>query len=435
MRKYYQAALTLTAVLSLIALLIYRHEYNKLRFVLQFFNSFGRPIQKSDCNCTTPKVKWHSRYAEFALPESPWQRISQDLYVYSAYNNNDDGEIRAIGFGKKINHLNYSCHVYFDDDVESVEGKFSYKIINDTNDESVKNDGTKYIGYMLICKFIKINKLIVGIKFNNIVHTSFEVAPITHVRVLNTANNKSKSGNVICVAPPTAGHISHANMMSFLAFHNYLGWKNMIVYDFGISHVLSNNLKRMADMSDTQWNFTFTTVPWNFPYAQISHSTIRKIIETDCIYRTYNKAILAVTLSWNEYINLRYHNSVENVLIDIANENDNLSVGKFQLSTLVYCLNDNNDDLLISTPVMLKSTRGLRKIIHNEPHYIFKLTNILNTNVSQQNIDDLMYINRYQQCNIDDRRETIDYGMLKFAEHIPGTKIFQYYITGQLYGH
>ncbi|XP_008555749.1 uncharacterized protein LOC103577045 [Microplitis demolitor] len=433
MRKYYQAALALTAAVSLIALLFYRHEYNKLRFVLQVFNYFGTP-QKNSFNCTN-SIHITDKYYQ----SSSWQRISDDFYIYSAYSY-DEGEIKAIGFGKRSGN-NYYCRVLFDDQLEFVDGKLIIQKIDEdrqdlgNNDDFIDNNDQDYNGFLFTCKYEKLHdKDVVGVEIFDDKLKNNDNKPIIQVQTLDNSLNHNKTKTIICVAPPVSKPLKHIDMISFLAFHDYIGWDNFIVYDYGIPYVFNEAVKTMSMVSNVQWNFTYTTTSWNFPYAQVPRRVMRNLIEADCLYRTYTRANLAVTLAWDEYVNLKYHTSVEHVLSDLNKVNGKID-DKFRVNAVIFCTDYADSDSVNSpTPVILRTTRRLRTVDKNEPLFIYKLDHISSNDVTQQDMDELMIINRYQKCNTNDRRQ-ISNGVLRFAESMPSSQIFQYYITGKLFSY
>ncbi|XP_044575816.1 uncharacterized protein LOC123259394 [Cotesia glomerata] len=435
MRKYYQAALALTAAVSLVALLFYRHEYNKLRFVLQVFNYFGTP-QKNSLNCTN-NIQVTNTYHQAA--STSWQRLSEDFYIYSAYSY-DEGEIKGIGFGKHSSN-NYYCRVLFDDQLEYVEGKFVVQKIDENrqdlnNDDLINNDDDQeYSGYLFTCKYEKLHdKDVVGMQVVDDKLKNYDSIPIIQVQTLYNNFNSNKTGTIICVAPPESKPLKHIDMISFLAFHDYVGWDNFIVYDYGIPFVFNEAVKKMSLFSNVQWNFTYSAVPWNFPYAQIPRRVIRNLIEADCLYRTFSRASFAVTLAWDEYVNLKYHTSVEHVLSDLNKVNGKID-DKFRLNAVVFCTDYADSDSVNSpTPVILRTTRRLRNVDKDEPLFIYKRDHISSNDITQQEMDELMIINRYKKCNTNDRRQIVN-GVLRFAESMPSTQIFQYYITGRLFSH
>ena len=139
MRKYYRAILLITAVISLISLLFYRHEYNRLRYVLEVVNYFGQPNQEGSLKKTTLGLN---------EPLSSWQRLDDDLYVYTSYVINK-GKIQTISYGQ-LNNLNLNCFIFFEDLLTPIPGIFSFSVIGNTSDVPGK---TAYKGYLLACGY------------------------------------------------------------------------------------------------------------------------------------------------------------------------------------------------------------------------------------------------------------------------------------------
>ncbi|XP_034942682.1 uncharacterized protein [Chelonus insularis] len=423
MKKYYQAALALTATLSIIALLFYRHEYNKLRFVLQFFNSFGSPPNNNNNNTCAIQFEDHL---------SSWQRVTHDLHIYSAYNHHD-GEIISIALGRNTQTLSFACDILFSDEVEPIAGKFTYENININNDNLDTDYDRQFSGYLFKCKYDKnsTNKTVVGIQLSSLQKNNNELNNFPIIRV-NTysRNNYTKKTNVICVSPPMPRMMKYIDMVSFLAFHNKIGWNKFLVYDYGISPVFNDGIKKM-ELSNN-WNFTYTLASWNFPYFKVSSQLMKNIIEIDCLHKNYNRANLAITLAWDEYINLKYHTSVENLIFDVGKVSGK-SADKFQTTIEINCMNKNRSFSNIQIPMIYSETRVTSNINQNQPQYIYKLSNILNDYIIEQNVDDLLFIKKYQICNAVNNRKKMINGELRNSENLGNLKIFKYYLMGKLF--
>lgn len=153
MKKYYQAALALTAALSLVALLFYRHEYNKLRFVLQVFNYFGTPSSTPNETCSLAPITHDLLINDFSEPTSTWQRLSDDLHVFSAYQ--FDNQVRVLAFGNpgpiKTKHL--SCSIITNpENPKRTPGELSFEITSQSNTLDLAYiNNTKLYGLILIC--------------------------------------------------------------------------------------------------------------------------------------------------------------------------------------------------------------------------------------------------------------------------------------------
>ncbi|XP_015598097.1 uncharacterized protein LOC107269114 [Cephus cinctus] len=434
MRKYYQAALVIIATVSVVSLLFYRHEYNRLRYVLEVLNFFGKPGRSGvDTNCTKSSAEKKFDF-HFDIPVSSWQRLDNELYVYSAYSS-DAGEVRAIGIGKVNNNLNLTCNIFFEGNIEPFPGYFVLSPIKSVT-EKPNNAKQKYIGYELLCQY-EGGRPPIAISFlnrNEKNHNDVAILPVTNPPVTYDSNN-----SVICIAPPMNKPMSTADMISFLNFHELIGMDNFIVYDYGIPNTFNEALKNMAQNPSPYWKFTYTTLPWNFPFTGVHPNIVRDIIQADCLHRTYNKVMYVTTLSWEEYIVLKYHHLVADLLFDFG-KNTWPSYVSYKLNTSVFCTEQKDDKRATkNTPIVLRKTHKNKNIIVNRPVYLFKRDALQrNDLVTEQNdaVTDLMFINRYQHCNRindDTSTDTYDNSILRFAGDMQNAPIFKQYVTGKIF--
>ncbi|XP_011311243.1 uncharacterized protein [Fopius arisanus] len=430
MKKYYQAALALTAALSLIALLFYRHEYNKLRFVLQVFNYFGSP-SRNPSNETCLLADKLQR--DFSEPSSTWQRLTDNLHVFSAYHVND--EVRVIAFGStsylKTNPI--TCSILTNpESPRKVTGNFSFEITSedDTLDLAYIGD-EKFYGLILVCRSLGISShdKITGVQLLDAGNTRKST-----IKVRNISENDGKNDSVVCVAPTPAKNAfigKRMDLVTFVAFHRNIGLGNFIVYDSGISDTFNSGMKSLSRVLNM--NFTYSTVSWNFPY-DVEPRVIRHLVEVDCLYRGLGRAGLALTLAWNEYVNLKYHSTMASVVLDFnkVSGGDNPR-GPFGMRTFAFCMEGPGEYLNFSTPMILSTTKRVRGEGSKEERRVYQLGDDepFGKGRARKKLDDLIGIYRYELCEGED---VVQNQLLRFAENTPGSNIFQYYLTGRLFG-
>jgi hypothetical protein len=84
MRKYQQLCLLLISVISVTVLLIYKSENNRLKYVLEVMNFFGR----NDANALI-KIeglgKNSTYFFDYSSPLPVWQNIGNNFYAYSSF--------------------------------------------------------------------------------------------------------------------------------------------------------------------------------------------------------------------------------------------------------------------------------------------------------------------------------------------------------------
>ncbi|XP_054010558.1 uncharacterized protein LOC128893556 [Hylaeus anthracinus] len=428
MRKYYQAALAVTAIVSLVSLLFYRHEYYKLRYVLEVFNYFGKPNQKSiGTNCTNNVPIFTKFNMKFEEPLSSWQRLDNDLYVYSAYNIREK-EVQVIGFGSLNSIQDMQCVIFFENEIKPILGSFTYVSIDSNFNFSNVDKSSNYHGYHFYCTYTK-NAIPVGITFLTKSNTYLNDTPILPIRSQSYSSNYTSVG--VCVSPPLTKPMHLTDMFAFINFHDVIGMDNFIIYDFGIPNDFNSNLKDASKFQNPYWKFTYTTVPWNFPFSGIHSNVIKNVIQADCLYRTYKKVMYVTTISWEEYLVLKYHHSLIDLVADF--KRSRMKSNHYKINTLTFCTQQaDNTDIKNSTFTIFKKTRFDPSITDNRPTYIYNAHEILkkdNTHI-QEIRKDLVTLNRYKYCfeKPDPDTGTQETSILRFKEDIQNSPMFVKFI-------
>ncbi|XP_011498807.1 PREDICTED: uncharacterized protein LOC105362950 [Ceratosolen solmsi marchali] len=427
MKKYYQAALLITAVVSLISLLFYRHEYNKLRYVLEVFNYFGKACPE------VPKISCPKKFSlDLNEPRSAWQRLDDDLYIYSSYVIHN-GKIETISYGKLISP-NFDCNIFFNNLLTPIPGIFSFSIIGNTSDIPGR---TAYRGYILVCEYTEY-MIPVGVSFQQkdqiLYNPNSSVFPINIQPKALTYN-----GSALCVAPPSNIPMSHTEMLSFLNFHELIGLNHFVIYDYGIPNVFHNGIKNMVQDLNPNWNFTYDVIQWNFPIRDIHPNIIRNIITTDCLYRTYKKVMYTATLSWDEYIVLKFHQIVSDLLIDF--EKNKLFGNRFVIETQTFCIQQEHQKTSTTAfvPYILRKLYTSPNALNANFLYIYKPHEFLNVKNIQtlKAAAKLIIASRYVFCN-DYNANNVEFNkyepsILRFAKDITNSTIFQRYVSGKMF--
>lgn len=377
MRKYYQAILLIVAVISIISLLFYRHEYNKLRYVLEVFNYFGKSEHKEIVdNCTRVDIKPEKVNLEFDEPFSSWQRLNDNLYVYSSYTKNNR-EILTIGFGKLRSNFNLKCNVHLETKI--VPGQFSYSILKNTTD-TLEND--EYCGYLFKCELAEEENNPIGVRYfeatDNSDNKNSVILPLKQLSATLDAN-----GYAFCILPLENKMPSELEITNFLNTHKLLGVDEFILYDYNMpiihDKVLKNTVKSIC-----------TKIPWNFPFSNIRNRIIISLMELDCLYRTYNKALYAALLSWEETIVLNYHSSLHSLMNDF--KKNKMFSDRFMLNSSIFCTQNK-----IAASSVLKNQKSNLK---SRSVYIFKPDDVLDKEnfKTMEVLPELVEVKRYQLC-------------------------------------
>ncbi|XP_012258629.2 uncharacterized protein LOC105687509 [Athalia rosae] len=428
MRKYHRAALIIVALVSVVSLLFYRHEYNKLRYVLEVLNFFGKPGIK-DINSNYHGVEnFGSGKLDLRLgsPLPSWQRLKDDLFAYSAHHVRDT-EIRVIAFGRTNHDLKLNCEVFFENR-QPIKGNYRYLKIGKSS-KLIDSENFVYIGYQLFCEYSD-NHTPEGVSFFSAEQNTHNGSSIMNVKI----SPKSLATNelVVCVAPPLNKALSRVDMISFLNFHHMIGINHFVVYDNGIPSTFTEAVEDIV--ISRRLNLTFTIIPWNFPFSGFNQEFVKEIAEIDCLYRTYNKGEYSVTLYWEEYIILKLHHTLSELLTDFEKSEPS---ERYQVETSVFCTQQNNDMTIIETaPIAIRNTRkaalssdASRQIYINKPHKCLNLNSVKSRKAST----DLVTINLYRYCSELENKlgNTHDNSISRFAQEMIHAPIYLQFINRQ----
>ncbi|KAK7793626.1 hypothetical protein R5R35_004860 [Gryllus longicercus] len=372
MRKYYQLTLVVVSVISVVSLLIYRHEYNRLRYVLEVLNFFGTPGQSASASECAPFNVTRLNYDILGFREHlpTWQRISSTYSVYSAFWEASDGSnrVKAVGIGLMKSEPNFKCHVWFEDETDPVPGKFSYLLLEDKdntvgNFKLPKGDGLN--AHFLYCKPQASLGIPTGVSFYvSTTHVPFK--PFIPVQSIDDRTIVENS-TLVCVAPNSLPVVSKTSVVEFLSYHQLVGINDFIVYDRTLPSqfpvVLQNRVVQ------ERFNLRVLFLPWNFPYSAVDNDrAVRLAVEKDCVMRAWGKVRNVVVLSWNDYIVPKLFRSLAVMLDNL--ESDRKITLRFSLPTLVFCTDLADDPQADSTlPMAARKTKclkgsGLDKMFH-----------------------------------------------------------------------
>lgn len=475
MRKYYQLILIVVCFLSIITLLIYRHEYYRLRYVLEVLNFFGKPglseIEFCGPGFNATMLSEILRNTSMEVRETPplFQEIDEHFYSYSSflrsYNKYDQLSptnahiIDTIVVGKASAVPNYRCNIWLENNPKPKPGRFNYKTVSETI-----NDFKLYIFQCSLAKNLGKPK---GISYYvNDYNVNPMHAPISKVIQVNTKKKPRENSNIkfvnniepaICVIPNDVPIVSRDAFIEFLVFHHIIGVNFFTIYDSMISEDVIRRLN-LFPSDITQWEIQF--YPLNYPFLfSKSYKIVRYAIELDCLFRHFkydreevNKVSHVAVLSWDEFLVPRVHNNFKDLLDDF---DPTRSIRTYVVEPLLFCLNQNDDDNAeLGYPDVMKKTHYYTisqemvpiKIRNFDTMTAFE--DLFNLTSSSKNIPlEHLGVHKYTICkdskkfNPDGYDETemqvfqhkFEGAMLKFGQNLVSNKIYRLYRTGQIW--
>ncbi|XP_045507120.1 uncharacterized protein LOC123703229 [Colias croceus] len=475
MRKYYQLILFVVCFLSIVTLLMYRHEYYKLRYVLEVLNIFGKPglseIEFCGPGFNATMLSEILRNSSMEVKETPplFQEIDENFYSYSSFLRSYQKYeeltpqhahvVDTIVIGKAHVSPNFRCYIWLENESKPKSGRFTYKIVS----EPINN----FRLYVFECSMNKNFGKPKGVSFFiNDYNVNPIHAPINRLIQVNTKRKVRERSNIrfvntvvpaICVIPNQIPIVSRDAFIEFLVFHHMVGVDYFTIYDSMISEDVIRRLNLFPN-DITQWNIQF--YPLNYPFIfSKSYDIVRNAIELDCLFRHFrfdkeevNKVSHVAVLSWDEFLVPRVHTSLQALLRDY---DPMLTIRSSKVESLIFCLNQNDDDNIdMGYPDIMKKThyynvpiektqiaiRNLDTMISFED--IFNIT----TNVKRITLD-MLATHKYMTCsdpkkfNMNGYNESemqifqhkFEGAMMKFSDRLVSDKIYRLYTSGQIW--
>lgn len=477
MRKYYQLVLVIVCFISIVTLLIYRHEYYRLRYVLEVLNFFGKPglseIEFCGPGFNATMLSEILRNSSMEVRETPplFQEIDENFYSYSSflrsYQKHEQlaqehaHNIDTIVIGKAHVRPNFRCNIWLENSPKPRSGRFNYKIISEPI-----NDFRLYIFQCSLNKNLGKPK---GISFYmndyniNPIH-----APINRVIQVNTKRRPRERSSIrfvnnvepaVCVIPNRVPLVSRDAFIEFLVYHHMMGVNSFTIYDSMISEDIIRRLNLLpADI--TQWSIQFFPLNYPFVFAK-SYEIVRSAIELDCLFRHFrfdkdesNKASHAMVLSWDEFLVPRVHNNIKAILDDF---DPTRKLRTIEVQPLLFCLNQNDDDNAeIGYPDIMKKThyynlpQALRTVYVRNLDAMTNFNDIFNLNSTSKVVPlDIFGAHKYTECRdpkllhpggvgynetqMQVFQHKFEGAMLKFGQSLVSNKIYRLYTSGQIW--
>lgn len=397
MKKYHQLLLLAVSVTSISLLLVYRHEYNKLHYVLEVFNFFGQPCNFSDLQKTDilfSQKDWGS--------EPAWQEI-EDGYIYSAFLLGKI-EVKAIALQNEGKIVPRNCYLWFEDKKKSIPAKFKFSKIS-------YDEHTGVTAYFYSCYMSTMDNIPYAVSFS---YRSRKDGDMKKILLTNTIEHNLSVNTTICVSPSV---YSKKRLVEFISFHKLLGIDSFIFYNRDIPHRLSKLLRNLSSRLAVNTAF----LNWNYP--KLDTSLTRLIIEHDCLMRTFGHSKYVITLEINEYI----VPSKEDNLLDLLKEFPD-DFHRLSLPVQRFCISYANankpialQNFEVSSDYSFNVVRYLRRNVNSE--------NVISTNVVDKSDAS---IHKYVKCSVDPPKTITDNAIMKYSNDFIRSTLVQLLIHDQL---
>lgn len=335
MRKYQQLLLVIISITSVAILLMYKSENNRLRYVLEVVNFFGRS-DAAVLDRLENNTKADYGY-DFSSPLPVWQYIGDNFHTYSSFWEKKEltpgGTAISIVVGARGALVNFKCGIRYKEG-KVISGKFAFVIV-DTPRPQNEQYPDQFTVYKFLCKITRD----FGVAENVIlISTKIKAEYELSLRHIKNKEIKERAEMNVCVnmvaynSSNTAAlseFSTKTNVMQFFLFHQTIGVDNFLVYN---ADALSGHTRKLLSQAGVHINF----FPYNFPFDYRSAAT-RTILELDCTMRSMNTAQTATLLEINEFFftgeNLR---SPDSMLTGLKHYDSD--VNRFELTTYSVCM-------------------------------------------------------------------------------------------------
>ncbi|XP_063372093.1 uncharacterized protein LOC134660276 [Cydia amplana] len=481
MRKYYQLILVIVCFVSIVTLLIYRHEYYRLRYVLEVLNFFGKPglseIEFCGPGFNATMLTEIMRNSSMEVRETPplFQQIDDNFYAYSSFLRSYQKyekltphahNIDTIVIGRANARPNFRCNIWLENSSKHKVGTFTFKTISQPINGfrlfvfqcSLSQNLGKLKGISFYANDYKISPIHAPINRLIDVTTKRKSRPMRYTNNIKFVNNVVPA---MCIIPNQVPIVSRDSLIESLVFHHMMGVNSFTIYDSLISEDIVKRLN-LVPSDITQWDIQFFPLNFPFNFAK-SYDIVKQAIELDCLFRHFkldkedtNKASHAIVISWDEFLVPRIHNSLKAVISDFDPTYKQKSI---TVEPLLFCLNQNDDDNSeIGYPDIMKKTHYYQLPQEKKrPVYIRNLDSMTTfedifnaTTTSGQAIPaNLLAVHKYTECRdpnsyhprgvgfnetqMEVFRNKYEAAMMKFGPSLVNNKIYRLYRSGQIW--
>lgn len=413
MRKYQQLALTIVSVVCLLAFLFYKHEYERLRYTLEYLDTFGEP--PSNLEAARPQCGYNTHH-KIATPPADWVQVTYDLEVYSSY---WDGEpqIRTIGAVRLTSAppSDLGCLVWFESESEPVPGSCSVEPVSEREHGHSTHKEDIEVIYLLCTahnKKLMLSKIPYMIQFT--VGNS-EISKPVFIHESESSKiviNKS----AVCILP-VEGPVSTLKIIEFIAFYNIIGIDRFSIYGPVLTPLARKLLDKYSDEIGIEFEEKLFSSSYSFKLEKV---VVRKIVELDCLYRHRDTHENVLILDLDQYLILKHKPTLQETLAVLVNNNrHSREVAEFHFSSQAVCLDLDHikgGTLLLSQQIHKVGSAKETGVAVLRPHLVTAslLGRLGNAPKSQHVSLATAFVHQYSVCSSTDSHDD--------EQHLPTTK-------------
>lgn len=417
MRKYQQLALTVIAAVSLVAFLFYKHEYERLRYTLEYLDTFGEPPQPSDAehiNCGS------NTHHPLMTPPADWVQVTSDLQVYSAFWDDQIGigepRIRVLAAARVTTDppQDLGCLVWFESESEAVVGSCKVEAAADrSHAQSTKEENIKVM--FLLCAADDPRMMLSQTPHQIQLRVGAE-EPSQPLFVHQTEGLKTVADrSTVCVLPPTVP-VASIRVVEFVAYHHIVGVNRFVLYGTVLTPLARALLDQYGDQLAIHYEEKMFSSGRLFPLSQ---AVVQHVVELDCVYRHRDAQENVMVLGIDQYLILPDRPTLQATLVTLgAARRPQKDVAQFHLTSQQVCVDQQHTPsqeaaLLLARPVHTTGPSQEAGVAILRPHLMNSA--FIGPSSSQHVSVSTASIRHYVSCPAESHQDT---------QHLPSNKKF-----------
>ena len=337
MRKYQQLALTIVAVVSLVAFLFYKHEYERLRYTLEYLDTFGQAPGEGEA----PRLPCgYNTHPVASTPPAGWVQVTSDLEVYSAFLEGEGivggQQIRVVGAVRKSTEMpaDLTCLVWFESNGEVALGSCS-----------VQFPAERVHGHRTDKEDVEVVYLLCGPRDTRLMLTQTPYAlqlrvgtdqPSQPLLVHETESIKSTANKTaVCVVPPEQP-VTSLHLVEFIAYHHLIGADHFTLYGPVLTPLARRLLDRFGDEMALMHQELMFSPSRGF---ELSRPVVRRVVELDCLHRNRDRHENVIVLELDQFVVLGRRSTLQATITDLEGTGrSRREVAEFHLTSQPVCL-------------------------------------------------------------------------------------------------
>ncbi|KAG0716877.1 hypothetical protein GWK47_008597 [Chionoecetes opilio] len=400
MRKYQQLALTIVAVVSLVAFLFYKHEYERLRYTLEYLDTFGEPPAQGEA----PHPCGYHVHPVTSSPPADWVQVTSDLEVYSAFLEGEGlvggQQIRVIGAVRKSTELpaDLTCLIWFESNGEVATGSCSVQFASDrVHGHHTQEEDVEVLYLLCSPRNTRLMLTQTPYALQLRVGTEHPSQPLLvhEVEILKTTANKT----AVCVVPPEQP-VTSLHLVEFIGYHHLIGTERFTLYGPVLTPLVRRLLDRFGDeMGLTHQELLFSTSRG----FGLSLPVVRRVVELDCLHRHRDSHENVLVLELDQFVVLGRPSSLQGAIVALEGAGrSRREVAEFHLSSQPVCLDQQHTrrgTLMLAQQVHTAGPTKETGVALLRPHLMAGLASGESSTKSQHVPPGVAVVHHYSTCS------------------------------------